>query len=598
MRSPVLTGLLLAAAALPAAALQQPIPLDTVHVSAGSRLVAGAPALTRSVDVLDRRAIDALPARTITDVIARALGVDLLARSPAQADLSVRGSGFEQVLVLVDGVPVNDTQTGHFHLDLAVPLDAVERVEVLRGPASAVYGSSAVGGVVNIVTRNGSREVSARAQAGSFGAWALGADAAVDLGSTVARLSAGHDASDGHRSGTDHRITQVRGSIGTPLAGGELHGAAGYAARDFGAAEFYAPFDSYEETRTATASLSWRNRPAEVVVEPRVSFRQHDDDFILVRNDPSIYRNIHTTRQTDGELVVRWRPDDRLALAVGGEGRHAEIESNALGDRSESLVGGFAEAAVGSARTVMFTAGIRVDEHSAFGTFLSGSAAAAWQALPALRFRASGATGYRTPSWTDRYYEDPANIGNPDLRAEKFRTAELGATVESGVYRLDAATFVRHARDLIDWGRPVSDPETEPWRTLNVEEATFVGLETSARVRLDNGVSLTGRVALISFDAEENEGFVSKYALQPLTRSLSLEATFPVTESGTFAVRGGSARRADGEAWEVVDARATARLFGAEIFADVTNLLDAEWLDVSALPAPGRAFSAGVRVRR
>src|SRR5690606_29957016 len=106
MRSPVLTGLLLAAAALPAAALQQPIPLDTVHVSAGSRLVAGAPALTRSVDVLDRRAIDALPARTITDVIARALGVDLLARSPAQADLSVRGSGFEQVLVLVDRVPV------------------------------------------------------------------------------------------------------------------------------------------------------------------------------------------------------------------------------------------------------------------------------------------------------------------------------------------------------------------------------------------------------------------------------------------------------------------------------------------------------------
>src|SRR5690606_25804552 len=147
--------------------------------------------------------------RTVADVIGRALGADLLARSPAQADLSIRGGSFEQILVLVDGVPVNDRQTGHFHLDVAVPLDAVERIEVLRGPASAIYGSSAIGGVVNIVTRRGTSDLHARAQTGSFGAYAAGAGVGAARGAWSARVDADLDASDGHRAGTDHRSTQA-----------------------------------------------------------------------------------------------------------------------------------------------------------------------------------------------------------------------------------------------------------------------------------------------------------------------------------------------------------------------------------------------------
>ncbi|HEX2167097.1 MAG TPA: TonB-dependent receptor, partial [Longimicrobiales bacterium] len=432
---------------------QQPVPLDTVRVAAGSRLIAGAASLTRSVDVFDRAAIDALPARSVSDVIARALGADLLARSPAQADLSIRGGSFEQILVLVDGVPVNDRQTGHFHLDLAVPLDAVERIEVLRGPASAIHGSSAIGGVVNIVTRRGRPEVVARAQGGSFGSYAVGAGAGLTTGGLSARVDADVDASNGHRDGTDHRATQARVTLGGPLGPGMVQAAAGYAARDFGANEFYAPYDSYEETRTAVASLAWRSRPATLVLEPRLSFRQHDDDFILVRDDPSLYRNRHTTRETGAELVARWQAGGRIALAAGGEAHRSEIESNSLGERHEDQVAGFAEAAIGDEGSALLTLGLRLDNHSTFGTFLSSSAAAAYRLSPGFLLRASAGSGFRAPSWTDRYYEDPANIGSPDLDPERFWTGELGAAWSAGPLSLDIAGFIRHADDLIDWGR-------------------------------------------------------------------------------------------------------------------------------------------------
>jgi vitamin B12 transporter len=576
---------------------QQPIPLDTVHVVAGSRLIAGAASVTRSVEVFDRAAIDALPARSVTDVIGRALGADLLARSPAQADLSIRGGSFEQILVLVDGVPVNDRQTGHFHLDVAVPLDAVERIEVVRGPASAIYGSSAVGGVVNIVTRRGASELGARAQGGSFGTYAVAADAAFADGALSARIDADLDASDGHRDGTDHRATQARVSIGAPLGPGDLHAAAGYAARDFGASEFYAPFDSYEETRTATASAGWRSRPAVVVIEPRVSFRQHEDDFILQRDDPAFYRNVHTTRQTGAELVARWQPASRVALAAGGEANHSTIESNSLGDRSEDQLAGFAEAALGNVAAGLLTLGLRLDHHSAFGGFLSSSAAAGYRVSPAVRVRASAASGFRAPSWTDRYYEDPANIGNPDLEVERFWTAELGTELTAGPLTLDLAGFIRHADDLIDWGRREAEQDSEPWQTLNVAEASFRGLEATARAVV-RPVAITARASFLSLDAEQSDGFVSKYALRPLTRSASLEVAVPMTSHAVLAARGSASRRADGEAWQVLDARASASILGLQVFADATNLFDASWLDVSAQPAPGRAFSIGARVRR
>ena len=189
---------------------QHPTELDTLRVEVSSRIDPNLPASTRSIQLISSEDISSLPVRTISEVLDWATGVDVLSRSPAQSDLSIRGAGFEQVVVLVNGIRMSDPQTGHFDLDLVVPLDAVERVEVLRGAASALYGADAMGGVVNVVTRHGNAPLTGSVEGGSWNTVRVSAsggidgdpaeDLSVNAGAEVAR-------SDGHREGTDYETT-------------------------------------------------------------------------------------------------------------------------------------------------------------------------------------------------------------------------------------------------------------------------------------------------------------------------------------------------------------------------------------------------------
>ena len=139
---------LLGAAALarPAVAQRAPQQVDTVHVVA--RTDPTVVSATRSFEVITRDDLARHAARSLADVLGLALGADAQDRSPAQADIGLRGSTFNQVVVLVDGVRVSDVQSGHYALDLAVPVAMIERVELLRGTGSAMYGSDAIGGVI------------------------------------------------------------------------------------------------------------------------------------------------------------------------------------------------------------------------------------------------------------------------------------------------------------------------------------------------------------------------------------------------------------------------------------------------------------------
>src|SRR5690606_30156161 len=244
---------------------------------------------------LGRSDLARAPARTVAELLEWALGTDVQARSGAQADLALRGGTSEQVLVLVDGMRMSDAQTSHFDLDLAVPLSEIERIEILRGPATAVYGADAVGGVVQIVTRRGASTLSAALDGGAFGTVGGSFGAGFPMGDAAVRVGAEARRSDGHRVGTDYETLQARAALDVPTAARTLRADVAYAARNFGARAFYTPpaanFDEYEETRTATASIAWL-APAGAVLalEPRVSFRRHEDDFVLRRDDPGFYR--------------------------------------------------------------------------------------------------------------------------------------------------------------------------------------------------------------------------------------------------------------------------------------------------------------------
>jgi vitamin B12 transporter len=603
----------------PAAATAQdprPIELDTLRVVVASRATSLATA-TRSVDVVDAAAIRRIPARTIGDVVAWTLGTDVLARSAAQTDVAVRGSTFEQVLVLVDGVRMNDPQTGHFDWNLVVPLSEVERIEVMRGAASSLYGSDAMGGVIQIVTRRavgaaGWPALEAGVEAGSFGTAAIRAATGGPVGALRARVSAEASRSDGHRPGTDSRVLLGRATVEGDVAGGPLRADVGLAARDFGARAFYtppdAPFDEYERTRAATASVAWRTpAAARWIVEPRLSARRHSDEFLLRRDDPDFYRNLHTSWQAGGEVVARGVAAGGVAVSGGAEAYRDVLESTNLGDPAERRAAAFGELAVGREGRAVAHLGLRGDQHSEYGGFVAPSLAGAVWLAPSLRLRASAGRSFRAPNWTERYYTDPVNEGNPGLRPETAWSAEVGAELRGGgsaVGQVEGSAagdvvvsvgaFIREARDVIDWARPAGgDPV---WRAMNHGRATFRGVELDARATDPLGTRWSAQATMLGFTTGE-EGWESRYALRPLTRTAAVTAARRVLGADA-SVRALHATRAGEASYVTLDGRVSRALGGRlRVDVDVTNLLDTTYLDVTGMPAPGRAVGVGLRLR-
>lgn len=616
----------------PAAAMAQEEPLELEGVQVvGTRAGGALPLRTRSVAVLDREAIESLPARSVPDLLRWVPGVEAMDRSPAQADVSIRGAGFEQLVVLVDGVRVSDRQTGHFDMNLPVPLDRVERVEVLRGSASAVYGADAVGGVVNIVTRSREdlepqdvadrdagaptrRDWSLRGEGGSFGTAVGSASGALGggLGGRPAEIAGGveYARSDGHRSGTDYATLTGDATASLALGSGLLTARAGHTRRDFGAEDFYAPFPSYEESRATALHLGWRPEQASgLSVEPRLAFRRHDDDFRLERGEPDGPRNVHRNTQAGGELVATYRSEATPAggersLVLGAEAYRDRLESTNLGERVEDRGALFAEAAVSRAGTpagrLSGTLGVRADRHEGFGTVVSPSASVAMDPSERVRVRGAAGRSFRAPSWTERYYTDPAHDARSDLDPERSWSAELGADLRpGGAMRVRVDGFYRDARDLVDWARPAGAGDEVVWESRNVQRTRVRGaeLEVGHWGPMDLRWSVTGTV--LALRAEDQGNHESKQVLRPLTE----EVVATVGRSfGPAAVelQGLHGRRRAGASFRRVDARTTLRVGGATVHVDVQNALDSEYPDlmghpeITGHPAPGRALTLGV----
>ncbi|MEX2529046.1 MAG: TonB-dependent receptor [Gemmatimonadota bacterium] len=584
-----------------AAAQEIDLRLDTLQVEVGTRLVRELPYRTRAVEVIDRDAIQGLPVRNVHELLRWITGAELQDRSPAQADVSIRGSGFQQVLVLVDGVRMTDPQTGHFSLNLPVPLDQVERVEVLRGAASTVYGGDAMAGVIHVVTRSGGDRWQARLEGGSFGSGRVAITGDVD---GRVRVSGGAEfsRSDGHRPGVDHESVLAQLRLRTPWLGGDAFVDGAFGQRAFGASDFYAPFPSFEETGVLTLSTGWRPAPVPTgwAVEPRLVLRRHTDDFLLIRDQPEGYRNVHTSWQAGGETAVRYRSPRGWGVVMGGEIFRESLESTNLGDRTEDRSALYVEAVAEPTAGSVVTVGVRRDVHESFGAFVSPGLSLAWSLSPGFRVRGGVTRAFRAPSWTERYYTDPNHEARAGLEPERATAGELGTDflLPRGV-RVSGTLFLRLARDLIDWSVPegTSPGAGNPWASRNVDEANFRGAEAEVVVPEFLGARWSLGATALSLRASSVGGFDSKYALRPLREQVTAGVSRPIMGCLSGAARMLHGRRAGETSFQRVDVRARCAWSSGEVYADVLNLTDAQYRDVVGAPVAGRGFSVGMAVR-
>jgi iron complex outermembrane receptor protein len=586
----------------------------------GSRVPAALPGLVRTVNVLTQEDIERAPARSAAEMLQSVPGVVVSQRQQygVQSDLTIRGSTFDQVQMLLNGFDVSDPQTGHHLMNLPVGMHDIARMEILPGQGSVLYGAGAFGGTVNVVTKRPADRTGGEAavMGGGNGTW--GARGSLDVagdGTTAGRISVERFRTDGYDvqldngteawGGNDADTWSATGRLVSGEPGGELDLFGGYAEREYGALDFYAPFPSTERTRTLFLSGLYRADMGDrLTVEPRVFYRRHEDRFILFQDNPDIYTNDHLTRKTGAEVRGIVDLGGRQALAVSLEGMYEDIDSRGLrsGNWGEAL--GQHVRRRGSASlevddnggSLRWQVGGRVDVRNDYSPRFAGTGAMSYDLTGALTARSSIGSVYRIPTFTDLYYRSPVNVGNPDLKPEEGWTWDVGLEVGDGPWSGDAAYFERYETNRIEWARPVGD---SVWQVLNIAEGTVRGVETGARWRHGRGHRVGVGWTWLENENELAPGFEGKYTLLVPRHVLTAQGTAVLPLNLSWTVSSRYIEHTDGPSdfkhIFVLDSRLDWK-HRTGWFAAVTgtNLLDRRYEEVPGVQMPGVLFTGTV----
>jgi iron complex outermembrane receptor protein len=555
--------------------------------------------VTRTLVVITREEIAALPVQSVADVLRLTSSVDVRERGErgVQSDFSVRGAGFGQMLVLVDGVRINDAQSGHHNGDIPVPLQSVERIEVLYGPGSSLFGADAFGGTVNVITRP-SAPASLILQGGSFGFGAVQGQAAATHGDISEALAASANRSSGFTYDRDFKTAVVQSRT---AFGEATHASVSFLWKAFGANNFYggnAPSREWTNQTLLAAdhrlgeARGWR-------LDADASYRTHGDHFIFNQRLPALSDNSHRTHAAVATLKASRRLGSGSTATAGAEAGGDWIRSTNLGDHAYRRVSGFAEWRRVVSPAMQLDASLRVDRYSEFGAAWSPSLGAGWWPSAAVRVRASAGRAFRVPTFTERYYSDPANLARPEVGPEKAWAGEGGVDLflRNG-WLAQATIFGRADRDVIDWLRPTI---ADRWRTYNVRNVATRGIELSLRKSLPRGSFVQAAYTGLDLDATAVTQ-LSKYLLDYAPRSFVGSASMQGPGGLRLAPRIEYRRRTRSSGrtdYVVLDARVARRVSSLlDVWVEGTNLLDRTYQEVAGVAMPGAAMTVSLVVGR
>ncbi len=559
----------------------------------------------RDVQVITKKDIQSLPVRSVNELLGYVSGLDIRERGPfgAQADLSMMGAGFEQCLILINGVPMRDPQTGHHMLNLPVDLSQIERIEVMNGTAGRIYGSNALAGAINIITSTPNAGTSfvetfnatASSQEG-FVANGIQAMAAFGKGKSQHSISLGQFKTNGYRynSANDQQRISYLGHYQLKR-NNSLDVMAGHFKNIFGANGFYAyPYDkdAVEEVNTSFVSAKANIVDAKNIwtFKPIVYARFNKDHYVLIEDNPRYYENTHNSAAAGLELHAT-RANKFGQFGIGAEARTEMIRSTNLGDRNRSFYNIYGEERfmLGKFNT---TLGVNAQYNTANGvSFFPGIETIRHFTNKSAIFANVG-TGNRLPSYTELYYSDRANTGNDSLLGEKARNVEVGFK-KFGKLNFTASGFYRSVYNAINYTR---ENDLDKWTPSNFTTVNFLGVNANLHWQVGDNTSLKLNYTYLDAQLGTENDVQSKYALYHARHRITFQYRQQITNTFSTNMTVRYTERFTGTNYTVLDFRGMWKLNeNITMNFDVTNLLDRKYIDQGYIEMPGRWFRVGFR---
>ncbi|MBP5539874.1 MAG: TonB-dependent receptor [Bacteroidales bacterium] len=625
--------------------------LEEVAVT-GSRAPLQLGQSARIVTVLDSLAIQSLPVVTINDLLKYAVGVDVRQRGVEgmQTDVSIRGGSFDQIAILLNGVNISDPQTGHNAADFPVDITLIERIEILEGPASRVYGTSSLLGAINIITKNihvvpegeggslrpsarscgSTGEVSAHLDGGSYLTLGGGVGTTLRTGDWHNSLSLSYRRSNGYTRSAAGTLNGDFQAVKAFYRGGykELFWQAGMSLKDFGSNTFYsARFDDqFEHTFKTFAAIGADTQAGFLHLKPIIYWNHSQDRFELFRGKPEAYPFNHHRTNVLGANLGAWFETVAGRTAFGAEFRNEDIVSTNLGEPLSRPDGVYV---VGLNRTQMafyaehnltlrwFTASVGLtaarNTGSAEGFGIYPGADLSFRFLPDWKIYLNYNASYRVPTFTELYYSVGGHQADKKLKAEKMHAAEAGIKYLRPGMRAIISAWYHYGMDLIDWIKET--PEAE-WKSVNHTRLHAFGQEVTLRLDFPQllgwSVWQNLQVAYSHIDQRKDlgaENIQSLYALNHLRHKLIVQTDIRLWSrlflnlSCRWQDRVGTYERYEGLAptgefvpytsCTFLDAQLSWNADNYRVYFQADNLLNKRWYDHGNIPQPGIWFRLG-----
>jgi vitamin B12 transporter len=458
-------------------------------------------------------------------------GVQISRRGPGETsyDISMRGSNFEQVLVLVNGVPLSNPQTGHFNCDFPFSIEDIERIELIRGGTSTTYGSGAFAGMIHIILKK-KKDLRFSASTGEHRFSSTRLQAGKAFKNTGLHLSVDKSKSSGFHEGRE--FDQLKLNAGGFYSKGntEVDLYAGYLQKDFGAQGFYAPYPSYEEIKSYLYQFQFRQTYKNFKYSVTYSNNLHKDYFLLDRNQSDFFSNNSDTTLQHLNFSAAYQ-GKRIISSAGIEFKRETMNSSGMGDHKRNRGAIFLNLNYITNRKGGIDLGIRRNILSGGNSTFTYYSGIYQRFGEGFLIKVGYGKSFRIPSFTELYYQSPANIGNTLLKPEICHNLETCFSLLKGAHQFDLSLFYRKQRNILDW---IRYPGNSLWLAKNIDTNDILGVELTHRFQLAR-TYIDWAVERLTA-TEKQTGFESKYGLRFPDFSFKFNLVQPIGKTFNIAV--------------------------------------------------------------
>jgi iron complex outermembrane receptor protein len=573
----------------------------------------------RDIVVIKGSAFNNLPVHSLDELLRYVPGIEVQQRGPqgTQSDILIRGGTFQQVLVIIDGIRLNDPLTGHFNSYIPVSPAEIDRIEIMKGGSSAIYGSDAVGGVIHIITKTFSQKshpnsMAAQLTGGEHGLFNVSAGGNYQkkkLGLSGGILSNNAMGQQQRGIAGYFHNTTISGSLKYRFNNWTAGIQSSYDKRSFAAQNFYTAFTS--DTATEKVSTWWNHvKITHSKNKNHFSFdagyKRITDEYFFNENAAP---NLNKSAVIQSIAVYARELNPKTKLTMGGQFINRSIRSNDRGDHEVNTIAGL------------------IIVNKTFGNRLHVSPALRFESelIPQLNLsyrirklllRASGGKTIRDADFTERYnnygksFVASGNIGNVDLTGESSWSWEAGADYFAcSSLKLSATFFAKYYSDLIDWVNtpylemPRKDnlsPAGNYFLAKNISRLNASGLEMSAQYQSKSFNSQLGLTMINS--SSTSSLYISSHAKLLLNYAIQYRYKFlQLAVNGLYKQRAAESGNASlvslSKEYFLTNSRISAFLKKQSIFIQCDNLWNTSYADRFGVPMPGRWWSVGLQLQ-